>query len=79
MISASEARQLALPDIEAELAMCDKAVREAIARSKSSGAVTQAFVYKPLHDQTISKLKELGYTVSTYSDQRDGYTVTLAW
>lgn len=56
--------------------MCDKAVREVVARK--TGA-TQAFVYKPLHDQTIGKLKELGYTVSSYSDQRDGYTVTLSW
>lgn len=79
MLSASEARQLALPDIEVELAMCDKAVREAIARSKSGSSVSQAFVYKPLHDQTIGKLKDLGYSVSTYSDQRDGYTVTISW
>jgi hypothetical protein len=76
MISASEARELSRPVIEAELDLCDKAVRAILAREDGSN---KTYVHKPLHEQTIERLKELGYGVTVYSDHHDGITTTISW
>ena len=78
LVSAKEARELSENSISLECMSELHEANECIKKAINNGKY-YCYCYRYLHNQTINKLKKLGYIVTNCSTQREGDSFKIEW
>lgn len=78
LVSAKEARELSKTSLSSEalyeLEVANKCIQDAINKGKYN-----CWCCQYLHDQSVRKLKNLGYKVTNWSTQQEGDCFKIEW
>jgi len=77
-MTAAEARQIATSITTEVNAKELKTIEDYILKAVNRGEFKTHY-YENLSGPVVYELRNRGYTISEYSDQRDGITITITW